>query len=79
MNLVKYQITVHKKGCIKCSNCYSLDSKHFEPDDDYASMVVNGEITEEISTGIFDDDYISLAEQAVEECPMEIIHVTLLT
>lgn len=77
--MVKYQITIHKKDCIKCGNCYSLDPKHFEPDVDYTSMVVNGETTAEISKGTFDDDDLSLAEQAAEECPMEIILVTLQT
>ena len=39
-------------------------------------MVVNGETTKEISKGIFEDDEKSLAEQAAEECPVEIITIT---
>ena len=73
--MTKYKIIIDRKDCILCGNCYSLDPKHFEPDNEYKSMVVNGETTEDISQGTFDDDRISLAIQAVEECPEEIISV----
>ncbi|MBK5115116.1 MAG: ferredoxin [Candidatus Heimdallarchaeota archaeon] len=73
--MTKYKIIIDRKDCILCGNCYSLDPKHFEPDNEYRSMIVNGETTEDISLGTFDDDGISLAKQAVEECPVEIISV----
>lgn len=79
MDLIKYEIIIHRKDCIKCGNCYSLDSKHFEPDIDYTSMVVNGETTAEISKCVFEDNDISLVEQAAEECPAEIILIKRLT
>jgi ferredoxin len=73
--MTKYKVLIERKDCILCGNCYSLDPKHFEPDNEYRSMVVNGETTEDISQGTFDDDGISLAKQSEEECPAEIISV----
>ncbi|MGC9779503.1 MAG: ferredoxin [Candidatus Heimdallarchaeota archaeon] len=73
--MTKYYIIIERKECIQCGNCYGLDPYHFEPDEEYTSIVVNGVTNSEISKGAFDDDKISLAKQAVEECPVEIISV----
>ena len=74
----KYKITIKRKDCIQCGNCYSLDPKHFEPDIDNKSKVVNGETNEDISQGTFDDSDISIVKQAVEECPAEVISVDII-
>ena len=73
--MTKYTIIIDRKECIQCGNCYGLDPDHFMPDEDYTSMVVGGETSEEKSKGTFDDDKISKAKQAADECPMEIITV----
>ena len=73
--MTRYEITINRESCIKCGNCYSLDPYHFEPDDNYFSMVVKGETSPTISKGLFDDEKISKAQQAVAECPVEIITV----
>jgi len=73
--MTKYRITIERKDCIQCGNCYSLDPIHFEPDDFYKSMVVNGETNDNISQGTFNDNDLSLVKQAEEECPVGIISV----
>ena len=74
----EYQIIIERKECIKCGNCYGLDPNHFEPDDDFISMVVNGNTNLIISEGTFNDDKISIVEQVVDECPVEIISMKVL-
>ena len=73
--MTNYQITIKRDDCIQCGNCYHLDPDHFEHDENYTSKVVNGETTEETSSGYFYDDKITLARQAEEECPVNIITV----
>ncbi|MFW9924505.1 MAG: ferredoxin [Candidatus Thorarchaeota archaeon] len=73
--MTKYQITINRADCIQCGSCYSIDQNHFEPDDDYTSKVVNGKTTAETSEGTFDDDNLSIAQKAVEKCPMQIISI----
>jgi len=52
-----------------------LDPKHFEPDDNYISKIINGETNSKRSIGQFNDNDLSIVEQAAAECPAEIIFV----
>ena len=72
---MKFQIEVNREDCIRCGSCYTLDSDHFEPDDDGKSKVRGG-ISNGESTGSFDDDKITIAEDAESACPVSAIKVT---
>ena len=73
---MKFKIEIEREGCIACGTCYSLDSSHFEPDDEEKSTVVGGETDVNTSSGVFDDDEIESAREAEESCPVSIITVT---
>ncbi|NHJ86262.1 MAG: ferredoxin [Asgard group archaeon] len=73
--MTKYRLRIERMDCIKCGNCYSLDPKHFEPDDNYISKIINGETNSKRSIGQFNDNDLSIVEQAAAECPAEIIFV----
>ena len=73
--LLKFQIEINREDCIACASCYTLDSDHFESDDEGKSKVRGG-ISNGKSTGSFDDDNMTLAQDAENSCPMSIIEVT---
>lgn len=75
MIMVKYKITIDRTECIQCGNCYGLDPLHFEADDDYVAMVVDGKTDESSSIGTFEDEKIKTAREAAEECPVKIITI----
>ena len=73
---MKYKIEIERGGCVACGSCYTVDSTHFEPDEEGKSMVVGGETDEKSSSGVFDDDDIETAQDAEDSCPVSIILVT---
>ena len=72
---MKYKIEVNREDCIACSTCYGLDPKHFESDPEGKSKVVGGTGNGK-STGTFDDEKMSEAENAASSCPVSVITVT---
>jgi ferredoxin len=72
---LKYQIEVNREDCIACATCYTLDPDHFESDAEGKSKVRGG-ISNGKSTGSFDDDKITLAQEAEASCPVSVIKVT---
>ena len=72
---MKFKIEINREDCIACASCYTMDSYHFESDDEGKSKVIGG-ISNGKSTGIFDDDNMALAQDAENSCPMSIIKVT---
>jgi ferredoxin len=72
---LKYHVEVDRDRCIACGNCYSTDPAHFESGDQGKSKIVSG-TTNGKSTGSFDDNRISDAKAAAEECPVQAITVT---
>ena len=72
---MKFQIEVNREDCIRCASCYTLDSDHFEADDEGKSKVRGG-VSNGKSTGSFDDDKIAIAEDAESACPVSAIKVT---
>jgi ferredoxin len=73
---VKYKIEIERGGCIACGACYSVNSSHFEPDDEEKSSVVGGETDADLSSGVFDDDDFESVQEAQDSCPVSIITVT---
>jgi len=73
---MKYKIEIDRSGCIACGTCYSLDSSHFEPDDNLKSTVVGGETDASGSLGVFDDEDVENARDAEDSCPVSVITVT---
>ncbi|MGD2066758.1 MAG: ferredoxin [Candidatus Bathyarchaeota archaeon] len=73
---MKYKIEIERGGCIACGTCYSLDTSHFEPDNDGKSTVIGGETDANASSGVFDDEEIESARDAEDSCPVSIITVT---
>ena len=52
----------------------ALDSKHFEPDEiNEKSRVVGGKTSDNLSSGIFEDDEIDTVQEAVDSCPVSVI------
>jgi ferredoxin len=72
---VKYKIEIDRTGCIACGACYSLNSSHFEPDEEGKSTVIGGETDDNASSGIFEDDEIENAREAEDSCPVSVITV----
>jgi ferredoxin len=72
---LRFQIEVNREVCIACASCYTLDSAHFKADDEGKSKVRGG-ISNGKSTGSFDDDKITIAEDAENACPVSAIKVT---
>ncbi len=72
---MRFQIEVNREACIACGSCYTLDSDHFEGDEEGKSKVVGG-ISNGKSTGVFDDDKMVLAQDAENACPVSAIRVT---
>jgi ferredoxin len=72
---MKYKIEIKREDCIRCGNCYGLDSTHFESDDDAVSQVIGGTTNATFSVGTFDDDKIVEAQAAADACPVSIITV----
>jgi len=73
---VKYKIEIERGGCIACGTCYSVDTSHFEPDDEGKSTVIGGETDANASLGVFDDEEIENAREAEDSCPVSVITVT---
>jgi ferredoxin len=73
---VKYKIEIERDGCTACGTCYSIDSTHFEPDEEGKSTVFGGETDVNASSGVFEDDEIENAREAEDSCPVSIITVT---
>jgi len=73
---VKYKIEIEREGCIACGTCYTIDSSHFEPDEEGKSTVSGGETDATASSGVFDDEEIENAREAEDSCPVSIINVT---
>jgi ferredoxin len=73
---VKYKIEIERGGCIACGTCYSVDTSHFEPDDEGKSTVIGGETDANASLGVFDDEEIENAREAEDSCPTSVITVT---
>jgi ferredoxin len=73
---MKFKIEIERTGCIACGSCYSIDSSHFEPDDEGKSTVVGGETDASGSSGVFNDEEIENARDAEDSCPVSIITVT---
>jgi ferredoxin len=73
---MKFKIEIERSGCIACGSCYSIDSSHFEPDDEGKSTVVGGETDASGSSGVFNDEEIENARDAEDSCPVSIITVT---
>ena len=73
---MKYKIEIERGGCIACGACYTVNSSHFEPDDEEKSSVVGGETDSNLSSGIFDDDDFESVQEAEDSCPVSIITVT---
>lgn len=76
--MVKYRIEIGRVNCIACEACYSLDSLHFEADEEGISKVVGGKTNEKLSSGTFNDDEIELVKQAEDYCPVSVIIITTL-
>ena len=72
---MRFKIEVNREACIACSSCYTLDSDHFEADDEGKSKVVGG-VSNGKSTGDFDDDKMVQAQDAEDACPVSAIRVT---
>lgn len=75
MKMVKYKIIIDRTECIQCGTCYDMDPTHFDADEDYTAMVVDGETDETTSEGTFEDEEIKNAKEAAEECPVDVITV----
>ncbi len=73
---MKYKIEIERGGCIACGTCYSVDTSHFEPDDEGKSTVIGGETDANASLGVFDDEEIENAREAEDSCPTSVITVT---
>ena len=73
---MKYKIEIERVGCIACGACYTVNSSHFEPDDEEKSSVVGGETDADLSSGVFDDDDFESVQEAQDSCPVSIITVT---
>jgi len=73
---VKYKIEIEREGCIACGTCYTINSSHFEPDEEGKSTVSGGETDATASSGVFDDEEIENAREAEDSCPVSIINVT---
>ena len=73
---MKYKIEIEREGCIACGTCYSIDSSHFEPDDEGKSTVIGGETDAKSSVGVFDDGEIDNVREAEDSCPVSAITVT---
>ena len=73
---MKYKIEIERGGCIACGACYSVDSSHFEPDEEGKSTVSGGETDANPSSGVFEDDEIENAREAEDSCPVSVITVT---
>jgi ferredoxin len=74
--VVKYRIEIDREGCIACGVCYTLDTSHFESDEEGKSIVVRGETEGSKSSGTFEDDEMEMALEAEESCPVSVITVT---
>jgi ferredoxin len=74
--MTKYKVEVDREICVSTGSCYSLDPLHFEMGKAQKSKVVGGETNEAKSTGEFDDDKISSAQEAAQACPTQAITVT---
>ena len=73
---MKYKIEIEREGCIACGTCYTINSSHFEPDEEGKSTVSGGETDATASSGVFDDEEIENAREAEDSCPVSIINVT---
>ena len=71
--MTKYKKVVDRERCISAGSCYSLDSVHYEMDKNQQSMVKGGETDEANSTGEFDYDKLSSAQEAAQACPVQAI------
>lgn len=73
--LVKYTVEINREGCIACGTCYGLDPTHFESDAEGKSKVVGGTSNGK-STGSFEDEKMTEAQNAADSCPVSVITVT---
>lgn len=71
----EYVIKINREECIACGTCYSIDSEHFESDEEEKGQVVNGQTDEKSSTGTFGDEKIEQAKEAEDNCPVSVITV----
>jgi ferredoxin len=72
----KYNIEVDRERCISTGSCYSLDPVHFESDENQKSTVKGGKTNDTKSTGKFEDEKLSSAQEAEKACPVDAIKVT---
>ena len=76
IDLIKYKIEINREDCIACGTCYSLDTEHFESDEEGKGQVISGQTDEKTSTGIFTDNNIAQVKEAEDSCPVSVIMVT---
>jgi ferredoxin len=74
--MAKYKVEVDRERCISAGSCYSLDPVHFDSDENQKSLVKGGETNDAKSTGEFDDDKLSSAQEAAQACPVQAITIT---
>ncbi len=72
----KYKIEIDREDCIACGTCYSLDTEHFESDEDGKGQLINGQTDETISTRTFEDNNVDQAKEAEDSCPVSVIKIT---
>ena len=71
---MKYSIEVNRETCLACGSCYSIDSDHYEGDDEGKARVKGG-TTNGVSRGTFDDNLIDDAKSAGSACCVNAITV----
>ena len=76
IDLIKYKIEINREDCIACGTCYSLDTEHFESDEEGKGQVISGQTDEKTSTGTFTDNNIAQVKEAEDSCPVSVIMVT---
>ena len=71
---MKYSVEVDRTVCLACGSCYSIDSGHYESDDEGKARVKNG-MTNGVSSGTFDDSLMDDAKSAGSACCVNAITV----
>jgi ferredoxin len=71
------KVTIERESCTMCAVCWEICPEVFEEnqDDGFSQIVTKYRIDDQIDYGNIPETYDDCVTEAVDSCPVEIIHI----
>ncbi len=69
------KVSIDREECIQCGACEAACPAVFELDEESIASIVEKYRTSDLGNGEIDDDLRSCIDNAVESCPVDVIHI----